>query len=189
MDADGTDSATFTYQWIRVDGMTETDVGTDSSSYTLTPDDAGKRIKVAVSFTDDESYAEGPLSSLLTDAVNSPATGAPTISGRPRVGERLTASTSDIADADGKISADFTYQWVRVDGMTETNVSTDSSTYTLTDDDAGKQIKVKVSFTDDAGGDAGAGRSTGQSADRPCGHDRRPGQEHGETSHRFGRTV
>ena len=49
--------------------MTETDVGTDSSTYTLTDDDANKQIKVEVSFTDDEDNAEGPLSSLPTDAV------------------------------------------------------------------------------------------------------------------------
>ena len=81
---------------------------------------------------------------------NNPATGVPTISGKPRVGQRLTASTSDIADPDGTDHAGFTYQWVSVDGMTESNIGSDSSTYTLADDDADKQIKVKVSFTDDA---------------------------------------
>ena len=81
---------------------------------------------------------------------NNPATGVPTISGKPRVGQRLTASTSDIADPDGTDHAGFTYQWVSVDGMTESNIGADSSTYTLADDDADKQIKVKVSFTDDA---------------------------------------
>ena len=141
-DADGT--GTFTYQWVRVDGADETDIsGATNSTYTLKPDDAGKKIQVKVSFTDDESNAEGPLSSTLTDTVNSPATGAPTISGPPRVGERLTASTSAISDADGTDDATFTYQWVRVDGMSDTNVGTDSSTYTLTDADADKQIRSR----------------------------------------------
>ena len=35
---------------------------------------------------------------------NTPATGAPAIGGTPRVGEELTASTSDISDADGRSS-------------------------------------------------------------------------------------
>ena len=47
--------------------------------------------------------------------VNSAATGAPTIGGTARVGESLTASTSDIADADGLANASFTYQWLADD--------------------------------------------------------------------------
>ena len=39
-----------------------------------------------------------------------PATGAPTTSGVPRVGERLTADTSGISDAHGTASATFRYQ-------------------------------------------------------------------------------
>ena len=148
-DADGL--GTLAYQWVRFDGPTQTDVGTDSSTYTTVPADAGTKIKVRVSFTDAEGNAEGPLSSKLTELINDSATGVPTISGKPRVGQRLTAGTSDIADPGGTDDADFTYQWVRVDGMTEADIGSDSSTYTLADDDADKQIKVKVSFTDDEG--------------------------------------
>ena len=83
--------------------------------------------------------------------VNTLATGAPTITGTPRVGEELTADTSAIADDDGIATPDFTYQWVRVDGDDETDIGTDASTYTLTDDDGDQQIKVEVSFTDDEG--------------------------------------
>ena len=104
-----------------------------------------------VSFTDAEGNSEGPLSSELTGVINDSATGVPTISGKPRVGQRLTASTSDIADPGGTDDAVFTYQWVSVDGMTESNIGANSSTYTLADDDADKQIKVKVTFTDDEG--------------------------------------
>ena len=51
----------------------------------------------------------------------------PTISGTPRVNEILTADTTDITDPDGLTSPDYTYQWVRIDGMTQTDVGTDSS--------------------------------------------------------------
>ena len=139
----------FAYQWVRFDGPTQTNIGTDASTYTTVPADAGKKIKVRVSFTDTDGNAEGPLSSELTGVINDSATGVPTISGTPRVGNRLTASTSDIADPGGTDDADFTYQWVSVDGMTESNIGSNSSTYTLADADADKQIKVKVSFTDD----------------------------------------
>ena len=83
--------------------------------------------------------------------VNNLATGAPTITGTPRVGEELTADTSAIADDDGITTPDFTYQWVRVDGDDETDIGTDASTHILTDDDGDQQIRVKVSFTDDGG--------------------------------------
>ena len=83
--------------------------------------------------------------------VNNLATGAPTITGTPRVGEELTADTSAIEDDDGITTPDFTYQWVRVDGDDETDIGTDASTHILTDDDGDQRIRVKVSFTDDGG--------------------------------------
>ena len=154
-DEDGLTSPAWTYQWVRVDGMTETDIGTNSSTYTLAPEDAGKQIKVEVTFTDDESNTEGPLASELTDAVNTPATGVPTITGTPRVNEVLTADTSGISDGDGITTPNYVYQWVRVDGDDETDIGTDSSTYTLTDAAADQAIKVKVTFTDDASTEEG----------------------------------
>ena len=79
---------------------------------------------------------------------NTPATGAPTIGGTPQVWEELTASTSGIADADGLDDARFAYQWLRND--TDIQGAT-APTYTAVDADAGKRLKVRVSFTDDAG--------------------------------------
>ena len=83
--------------------------------------------------------------------VNTPATGAPTITGTPQVGQTLMAVTTAIMDANGLTTVSYTYQWIRVDGATETNISlATASTYTLVAADQGKTIKVKVSFTDDA---------------------------------------
>ena len=79
---------------------------------------------------------------------NTPATGAPTIGGTPQVGEELTASTSGISDADGLDDARFAYQWLRND--TDIQGAT-APTYTAVDADAGNRLKVRVSFTDDAG--------------------------------------
>ena len=88
-------------------------------------------------------------------AVNDPATGAPTISGTATVGQVLTAETTGIADADGLTSPTYTYQWVRVDAdgvSNETDITDENAaTYTLVAADAGKKIKVKVSFSDDQG--------------------------------------
>ena len=54
----------YTYQWVRVDGGTETDIsGETASTYTLAMADLGKTVKVTASFTDNVGYAEGPLTS------------------------------------------------------------------------------------------------------------------------------
>ena len=232
-DGDGLDNATFAYQWLADNA--EIDSAT-ASSYTLVAADAGKAIKVRVSFTDDAGNDE-ELISAATGAVaaappplNTPATGAPTITGvaqvphrrhhrhirrrRPRQrpsptsgrlrshhtpwptdagkGEgdrrrrqRRAAHQRDgrcgggssssqhpghgrshhhrrrpgggdyrrhyrHIDDDGLDNATFAYQWLADDA--EIN-GANASTYTLADDDAGKTIKVRVSFTDDAGND------------------------------------
>ena len=145
-DGDGLGNAVFAYQWLAADSNIS---GATDSTYTLVAADAGKTIRVRVSFTDDAGNNE-ELTSVATGAVapkpNTPATGAPTISGTARVSETLTASTTDISDADGMTSATFTYQWLA--GDAEINGATDS-TYTLVAADAGKTIRVRVSFTDD----------------------------------------
>ena len=164
-DSDGLTNVRYEYQWIRVDGSDETDI-TDATSatYTLTDDDEGKKIKVRVSFTDDAGKREGPLTSdaypssgtVLEKPSNTPATGKPSISGTATVGHTLTASTSDIEDGNGLTNVRYEYQWIRVDGSDETDITdATSATYTLTDDDEGKKIKVRVSFTDDLGYDEG----------------------------------
>ena len=96
--------------------------------------------------TTDNSPVSGTAQ--VGETLTSPATGAPAITGTAQVGETLTADTSGIADADGLTNAAFSYQWLAdataIQGAT-------GSTYTLADADAGKAIKVRASFTDDAG--------------------------------------
>ena len=155
-DADGLDADAFGYQWVSNDGNADTDIqdATDST-YTLTDDDAGKTIMVKVSFTDDANNQES-LTSAATAAVvakpNSPPTGLPVITGEAQVDETLTAVTSGISDADGLTSVSYSYQWIRSDGGTDTDIEGDTtSTYTLSNSDIGKTFRVRVSFTDDAG--------------------------------------
>ena len=155
MDTDGLTSVTYTYQWIRVDTGDETDIGAMTSTYTLVEADQGMTIKVTVSFTDDAGNAEtltSAATATVTTADSTPATGAPTITGTAQVGQTLTAGITAIRDANGLIGVSYTYQWIRVDDTTETNISgATASTYMLVAADEGKTIKVTVSFTDDAG--------------------------------------
>ena len=80
------------------------------------------------------------------DTPNNPPTGQPRITGTARVGQTLTAVTTDIQDADGL--GDFAYQW-KADG---TNIAgAMDSSYRLTNNEVGKRITVTVSFTDGIG--------------------------------------
>ena len=149
-DADGLANASYSYQWFGNDGTTDTDIedATDST-YTLTADDVSKTIKVLVTFTDDRDNAE-TLTSDATGAViaapNRQATGKPTIDGTARVGQTLTADTSNISDLDGITNATFFYQW-RAGGLTI--IGANRSTYTLTASEQGKTVTVRVRFADD----------------------------------------
>ena len=150
-DEDGLDNAVFSYQWIANDGNADADIEDETgSTYELPDDDVGKTVKVRVSFTDDGGNQE-TLTSVATGAVaakpNSPATGAPAISGTAQAGETLTAATAGIADADGLSNVAYGYQWLAADAEI---AGATSSSYTLAEADAGKTIRVKVSFTDDA---------------------------------------
>ena len=162
-DEDGLTNAVFAYRWVRQDPATSTDAdieGATSSTYTVTDADEGKAIKVRVTFTDDAGNAESLTSDarlsapplIIRDAEvivsNTTATGEPTITGTIRVGETLTADTTDLSDSDGLNNATFTYQWLADDAdITDAT----GSTYALVAADEGKTIKVRVTFTDDSG--------------------------------------
>ena len=100
---------------------------------------------VRVDDDEDEDAGNAPVE-------NTAATGQPTISGTPAVGETLTADTSDIEDINGLTNAEFSYQWVRYDGSSDTDIAdATGATYKVTEADVGYEIEVRVSFTDDAG--------------------------------------
>ena len=154
-DEDGLTGAVFAYQWVRHDRETRTDAdieGAASSTYTVTDADEGKTIKVRGTFTDDagndESLTSAPTATVA--ASNTPATGEPTITGTAQVGETLTADTTGISDSDGLNNAIFTYRWLADDAdITDAT----GSTYALVAADEGRTIKVRGTFTDDAGND------------------------------------
>ncbi len=96
----------------------------------------------------------------LSLPANNDATGTPAVTGTAQAGETLTAGIGDIADSDGLPATfpdDYAFQWVRVDADGTSNATdiTDATanTYTLTADDVGKRVRVRVSFFDVLGGD------------------------------------
>ncbi len=130
---------------------------------TVTADNDGDTDNETVTLTHSATSSDGDYSSIaipgvtvtVLDTTNTPATGAPVISGTAQVGEVLTATTGGIADADG-LPGSFTWQWLRVDSdsdgvSNETMIGANAATYTLAEADEGARIRVRVSFTDDAG--------------------------------------
>ena len=102
----------------------------------------------AVCTEDGRTLASGAGTAIPGPPPNSPATGAPSISGTEQVGETLTADVTGIDDDDGLDAAVFAYQWLRGD----TDIAgANGSSYTLVSEDEGRTIKVRVSFTDNAG--------------------------------------
>ena len=95
-----------------------------------------------------ESFGPEAVANTVPNPENTAATGAPTIAGTARVGETLTAETSEIADADGLTGAAFAYQWLSNDADI---ADATGASYTLADADEGAAVKVRVTFTDDAG--------------------------------------
>ena len=130
------------------------DTGNTETSYVDESAEQGVEYEYRVTARNESGPGEGSdwVRAGPASASNNPATGAPTISGTTQVGETLTADISGIADADGLSGETFTYQWVSSDGTTDTDIeNATGSTYKLVDADQGKSVKVRVTFTDDAG--------------------------------------
>ena len=98
----------YTYQWIRVDAngtSNPTNIGLDSSEYTLTASEVGKTVKVAITFLDGDLNTETRLSAAY------PASG--TVVAAPVVNDPPTASDGTVTtseDTDHAFAeADFSY--------------------------------------------------------------------------------
>lgn len=135
-------SVNYSYQWQRSteDGNYEDIAGANNSSYTITADDAGKKIRVAVtvsvnekSYTVDSDSADIQVSAILT--------------GAPQVGNTLEASLSGVKkDAD----VAMTYQWQVSESKEGTFSNLESSTeqkYTIPSHLEGKYIRAIVTVT------------------------------------------
>ena len=122
--------------------------GSGDREYTITGLDNGVEYTVRAMAYNDNGVGVPTIDVKGTPEAppNSPARGAPTISGTAQVGETLTADTDGIEDDDGLADAVYSYQWL-ADGADISGAT--GETYTLVADDQGKVIRVKVSFIDD----------------------------------------
>ena len=83
---------------------------------------------------------------------NREAEGSPVIDNVPYPGETLSVSTDGILDENGMTRAVFAYQWLVLEGGSEDAIEGETGlSYRVRDEDVGKEILVRVSFTDDTG--------------------------------------
>jgi hypothetical protein len=128
------------YQWLRDGNVIST-----QSNYTLTASDVGKAISVRASYTDLQGTAESVTSnptSLIMAGQTAP-TGNVTILGTAQQNQTLSANNT-LADSNG-LGA-INYSWLS-NGAFVSN----QSSYTLTQNDVGKNISVTASYTDGVG--------------------------------------
>ena len=155
-DQDGVPTDGVSYQWLR-DGQPIAHA--TQSKYTLTNDDLGHKVSVKVSYTDNAQHAESVTSTAtesVTDGGQTPPpnpqppqpgenhAGTVTVTGEAKTGSTLSATVSD---QDGVPTDGVSYQWLR-DGQPIAHAT--QSKYTLTNDDLGHKVSVKVSYTDNA---------------------------------------
>ena len=95
---------------------------------------------------------QGTLSIKMTNPPSTAATGDPLVRGERKVGATLTGDTKRITDPNGLTNPGFNYQWQRMENGTPEDIpGAVSETYTLTDDDVGKRVRLQVRFNDDEG--------------------------------------
>ena len=95
------------------------------------------------------------LTLYLSLPANNAARGAPEITGTAEVGEELVVDVATVQDDDVIASGTASYEWFHVDGATETSIPGARGAllnrYTVSESDAGLQLKVKLRFTDALG--------------------------------------
>ena len=137
----GNPSPTFAYQWKRG----ATNIGTNSSTYTLVTADSASAITCVVTATNALGSANATSNVITAQTYLAPVnTVAPVISGTTTLGSVLTSTTGTFT---GNPSPTFAYQWKRG----ATNIGTNSSTYTLVTADSASAITCVVTATNALG--------------------------------------
>ena len=147
-----TGGAPFTYQWQRCAsaGTGCADIsGATATTYKLTSADGGHVVRSTVRATNVNGLSQ-PAASTGARVVDVPtAGGAPHISGRTKVGKKLSASHGSWT-----YSPTYAYQWLRCNshGASCSSIRhATHSTYRLTRRDAGHRVRLRVTATNAAG--------------------------------------
>ena len=160
------------YQWQRDFGEGFVDIaGAIGAAYTLTVNDVDAAVRVVVTATNPDATifeASEPTTPVLAAGPRNVA--PPTVSGTARRGLTLTGSAGSW---DG-IGNAYAYQWQR-DGVDIAGATV--STYTLTTDDVGAQVRLRVTVTNPDGSATATSTPTAIVDERAAGQ-HRPAGDH-----------
>lgn len=141
----------YAYAWSRCDASGNSCSaigGATSATYSAASTDVGDTLRVTVTATNagGSAQATSAPSAVVSSATAPTSTAAPTISGSPQLGSTLTASQGSW---DGSPSG-FAFAWSRCDTNGDSCATIDgatSNTYTVTDADAARTLRISVVAT------------------------------------------
>ena len=145
----------FSYQWQRCDSNnTCLDLdGQTTGTYTLALSDSGQRVRALVKATNSagattiESAPTAPVTRSLAPPANSQL---PTISGVNKVSSILRLTSPGVWSGYGTIS--YSYQWQRCSASNCLSIrAADNTSYVVSDDDIGQQIRLQVTASGEDG--------------------------------------
>ncbi|MCP3390373.1 hypothetical protein NLM27_16460 [Bradyrhizobium sp. CCGB12] len=145
--------APIAYQWQQSadNGVSWTDIaGATASSLTLQQAYVGTLVRAGVSYADAAGNAEQDFSPATASVGNVNDVGVASIVGTTVQGQTLTASVTDL---DGLANVAISYRWQQLTNGSWSNISQATGvTYTLQAAQVGRQVRVRVTYTDQLGG-------------------------------------
>ena len=152
----GSDITGYKVQWKLSTGswnvpadVSEETAAAETHTHTITNLTGGQTYTLRVIATN--GVGDSQPSREITRAINRFATGAPTITGTPRVGEVLTVDTSSITDEDGLTYPRFSNGWRVVPPQNNILIRLyNRRDYLVRPVDVGRTIEARVYFIDDA---------------------------------------
>ena len=146
--ADPDGEGTLSYKWqSSSDGINWNQIGI-SSTYTLTSNEEGKQIRNILSYTDGQGFIEEVETNLVKIPLKNDGKGSFEITGNNSVSEIIKIKESAV-DPDGE--GILSYKWQSSsDGVTWNQIGS-NSTYKITSNEEGKQIRNVLSYTDGQG--------------------------------------
>lgn len=148
VDPDGLGAITYTWKA----GATALGTG---NSYTLTQAEVGKTVTVTASYTDGGNAAESVTSAATVAVANvdDESTGTLDVSGNAKEGSVLTASLSNVVDADGATITAYQWQQLVSGAWSDLSLGKGSTFFIPSDGSlAGKSVRVIGTTTDALGG-------------------------------------
>ncbi|WP_246755929.1 DUF4082 domain-containing protein [Bradyrhizobium neotropicale] len=145
--------APIAYQWQQSadNGVTWTDIaGATTSSLNLQQAYVGRLVRAGVSYTDAAGNGEQDFSPATASVGNINDLGVASIVGTAVQGQTLTASVTDL---DGLTNVAISYRWQQMTNGSWSNIANaTAATYTLQAAQVGRQVRVRVTYTDQLGG-------------------------------------